>query len=568
MCKLRKGVVYCVVLFVLSSLGISEIYAQITNVSADLKNSFSLFQTRQPQGDLNLQTYGQFYLVGLSGYAVNPKILQFNVQTSLSDFSSASKSPLMLQSLRSRNIGYYNVSATFLPNNSYPLTLYASRSDAVNTNSSDILTPGVEVFQTANEVETMGLRWSLARNTYTPQMEFTLERNRNRGGTSSFPVRQTNDQFSFGMSNSSDDGASQYSFQYKGLRFSDETFGLNRTNHEFQVYGNSNISEALDLFSNTTYGIRDRTTSRNSEIGGTFKQSSEIQHRLKLQNLENRFLGSTVNRNVTTGAAHETHIAFSERLRGTFGTQYSISQNEFGDTRSVNDRGQVQANAAYNDRFSFADITGNASTSLGFERFPTQGRKFVQQTQLNITAVSTSIQWFQLVLGEDFGFSSQYYFGDIVNNTVRLGVSTNVVPRSSVGLEVSRGDTRYLDFSLVSPRSITTVHGSITTQLTGTTSAQIQHAESWIRSYYLERTTRTGVAVMEAGFFRNLTFHFRGNTEFNSFTSLRTTQIEAAADYHFYAFAFSARYTLFAVAGIRTSGIALEVRRPFAFDFR
>ncbi len=562
---LRAGRAVLLVLFF--CLSISESFGQINRATLDLKNNFSFTRTRQAHGDLDLRTYGQLYVLGLSGYALDPRILRFSLQTSFIDYSSKSASLAASQAVRNRNLGYYNVSVILLPNNRYPLTLYASRSDALTTSSAELLSQPINALQTTNEVETVGLRWNIAQNAYMPQIELTVERNENRGDAGAIPFNQTNDVWSLRLSNASPQGSSQYSFLYTGLQVKDSFFPSVRTNHEFQFYGNSKMSDAINLYSNATYAIREQTMNRRAEFGGTFRQRADIQHQVKLQNTENRFAGMVTNRNVTNAITHETYVSFSNRLQATFGSLYSIERHKWEAASSTADRGFVRVSMAYNDRYAMIDLFGNVGTSLGFERFPAEGRKFTQQTQVTVSGTSTAIPHLQLSLAEDFGFSTTYYLGDILNNNIRLSVNTDLIPRSVVGLELSRGDTRYLHFALA-PRSVTSVGGTVTTQITATTSASLQHSESWIRSWFLERVRRTGITIREAGLIRFLTFLFSGEQTYNSFTGLTTLIAESRAEYRFYAFVFNARYSYYSIAGIGTQMILLEVQRPISFDFQ
>lgn len=566
----RVRYTFCLVTGLALSLcaGTSPSFGQFNRISLDLKNNFSFIKTYQAYGDHDLRTYGQFYILGLSGYVLDPRLLQFSLQTSLTDYSSKSHLLASSQKLRNRNLGYYNGSVTLFPNNRYRLTFYASRSDAITTSSAELLSWQPRVFEMTSEMETVGLRWNIAKNNTLPQIELTLERNENRGGDEAGTFKQINDALSLGLSNASPEGSSQYSFLYRGVKVKDSFFPSVRSIHEFQFYGSSRMSESLDLYSNATYAIREHMTSRSAEFGGTYRQSARLHHQVKLQNMENRFPGVFANRNVTNTISHESHIPFSNRLQGTLGSMYSIQQHEFGTTHSTVERGLGRASVAYNDRYAIADLSGNLSTSLGFERFPSGGRKFTQHTQMNLNGTSTAIPHLQLLLGVDFGFSTTYYFGDILNNNVRLALNTDLIPRSVVGLELSRADSRYFDFPIVAPRSVTSIGGTVTTQITATTSVSIQHSQSLTRSWFRELVSRTGIHIRAAGLIRFLTFQFRAERTYNSLTGITALIAEGTAEYRFYAFVISARYSYHMIAGIGSRTIFLEVHRPFSFDFR
>lgn len=555
---------------VLFSLGTnSSSQGQITQISLDLKNNYSEQQTNQTQGELTLQNYGQIYVFAVNGYAFDPKIATFNTQTSLTDYSSTSKTAAVAQSLKSRNFGYYNISMTLLPNNSYPLTLFASRSQVDNVSSTDLLSSTAKEIQTANEVESMGLRWNIAKNTYFPQLEFLLQRDLNKNAINGTPVKQRNDIVSLRMSNSNEEGTSQYSFQYGGNRIRDSWVHLDRVDHNFQFYGTSKVTDHIETYSNALYSLREFSVSRNIEVGGTYRQTENIQHQLRVSNMENRIPTVAVyNNSVTNSAQYTVTLPLADRAQGTFGALYSVFNSVYGDLQMKTQRSQLQSQATINKRISFAEITGTVGANVGFEEYPTGGRKFAQQSQLNVNGLTTSLRQLQIAVREDIIFGTTYDFGNTLQNTISTRVTTNSIPRSVMNVEVSRNDFEYLDYIAVASRSITTITGQIATRLTSTASAEIQHSESWTKSWYVEKTIRTSVRVLEAGFFRNLTCQLRGEHVFNNFTQMQVITLEGVADYQFYAFTFSGRYTLLSIGRLKTQGVFLEVRRPFSFSLR
>ncbi|MFQ5798237.1 MAG: hypothetical protein ACE5H0_06025, partial [Bacteroidota bacterium] len=210
----------------------------------------------------------------------------------------------------------------------------------------------------------------------------------------------------------------------------------------------------------------------------------------------------------------------------------------------------------------------SARTSVGFEKYPTGQRKFVQQSQLSLGGTSTTLQRVQIALQEDVSYTSSYSFGNIFQNTARLNVTTNAISRFVVGVELSRNDTRYFNYAAVPPRSITSLGGNVAARLRSTTLVELRHSRSWTRSWYAEQTTSSRASISESGLSRNLTFQIRGEQTFNDVTRIEALSVEGIVDYRFHALTLIARYSLRSVGNIRTQGMMLEVQRPFAFNFR
>lgn len=544
-------------------------WAQITSVSLDLRNNFSFSQTRQSFDNTSLRTFGQYYVLAVNGFVLDPKLLTLSLQTSLTDFSSTSNSTKASQSLSSRNFGYYNFSLSLLPNNSYPLTIYASRSQInnVNISSTDAPTIPSNTAEASTDIETMGLRWNVAKNTYFPQIDFLLERNLSKSENPLAPLNQRNDVVGLRLSNSTQEGTSQYSFQYTGKRLNDEAYHFQRQDHEFQFYGNSNMSEQTQLYSVITYAKREYATNQNMEIGGTYTQSEKLQHQVKLQHAENRYGGVARSYDVSNSAAHQSFVSFSDRMQGTFGMMYLAATNVFGETSKKLDRGQVQAQLMISYPMSFLVLTGSAVTNIGFEQYPDQNRKFVQQSQLGMNGVFTSVPHVHISLREDVAFNTNYFFGNQFLHTANINVTTDYIQDCVIGVEGSRSDTKYLDYNLISPQSITSLGGSISMRLSSTTFASMHHLRSWARSWYMDETIKTSATFSESGIIRNLIVQARGEYSFNSIVRQEVLTIEAEINYQFYAFAIGGRFSLRSIGNFQTQGVMLDIRRPFAFSF-
>ncbi|MCL4510509.1 MAG: hypothetical protein M1470_05505 [Bacteroidetes bacterium] len=565
----------------------AAVLGQIKSISLDLRNNFSSYHTRQAQDGLDLQTYGQFYVLGVNGFALDPQLLNFSIQTSLTDFSSKNKWLGSTQSLRNRNLGYYNVSLSLLEKTGYPVQFYAVRSLSENMSSGDMSNLSAPMIQTSNEVETMGLRWSLQKNAYIPQVDLSIERSGNRAISDIFPTSDRSDVLSLRLSNSNRKGTAQYSFQYSGTRFqsdlkiptgypssanplggSFEFAQIRRTNNEFQFYGNSKVSNQTEVYSNVIYSSRDYGTIMTAEVGTTYKESDKVQHELKLKNAQGIYQGFLTNRSNANSIVEQTHVSFSNNVQGLFGASYLVQENELGDVGTTVDRGEGNAQVYFNKPTSIAEITGSASTSFGFERYSLSPRRFVQQSQLSIGGTSPAIKGLEIILRNDASFATTYSLGNIVQNNIMLRTTTSIIPRFIIGAEASRSDSKYLTYTTISPLSVTRVGGNIITRLTPTTAVEIRHYQSWISSWYLEKVTQTSVNISESGLIRNLTFQLRGERSFNNVTKLLILGIDGIANYQFYAFTFTARYTLRTIAGFQTQGVILEVHRLFSFSFQ
>ena len=100
---LKRNILRFSIMFISIIIFTNTSFAQLTKLSLDLKNNFSFNFAQNGQRKLNYKAYEQYYLLGLSGYFLNEKFLEFNLQTSLSDFSSTNKANELSQKLKSNN---------------------------------------------------------------------------------------------------------------------------------------------------------------------------------------------------------------------------------------------------------------------------------------------------------------------------------------------------------------------------------------------------------------------------------------------------------------------------------
>lgn len=530
--------------------------AQINRITLDMKNDFTWSQTPRIQGNLTSRYHRQYYILGVSGYLLHTRLLQFNMQSTLSDFYSDISSLSMKHSQRTRNLGFYNLSLSMLASSRYPLTLFASRSRAEKTSSNDANSGSASATRafSGNEVETLGLEWSIAKNSYLPQMRLTVQRNLygNRGR-----FTQKSETAGLSLSNSSQNGKSQYLFQYTGSRFISPLSPGARLENELQFHSTSELSPRATMFTHARYTKSGRLITRSAEAGARYRQSDRLRHQVKVVTKENFHLSS---RSVSNSVEHQTHAVFSNRYQGLISSGYYLQKSELGQEQKVSDRGQARAQITFNDRLGFAEVTTSMETTVGFETHFGR-REYVQLSQFNFNGKSLGLRQVQIALRENMSFAINYDIGATIQNSAHLGIETGVIPRSVVGVELSRSDSKYLEWSTIA-QAVTSVGGKVGTRLTPTIMAETRHDVSWKDSpIYRARTLRTRVTVSESGLFRNLSFQIRGERLFNTYTGVEYVAVDGFATFRFFAYAFRLRGSWRSVAGQVTNDIILEVHR-------
>ena len=358
----KKKILIFSIMFIYIIILTDTSFAQLNTLSLDLKNNFSFNLSQNGQGKLNYKTYEQYYLLGLNGYFLSKKILEFNLQTSISDFSTTSHTNELRQKLKTNNLNFYNFSATILPRESFPLTIYASRNrtDNVNSNESSLLNISQKY---SVETKISGLRWKINKNNFFPRTEITFEHRLNKSAYNLLPVNQKSDVWSLRLNNSTLKGKTQYSFQYTGTHSNDKILKFEQENHQFQFYGNSRIFDNTNVYTNSVYYIYKGMTIRNIEVGGSFRQANGNYFKLKLLNSENRLSFPTLGKSVINGINGTSYLLFSRFVQGNFGFNYSTRENAFENSKFLIDNGDFNGQLNYNHQFSFINI--NSSFEIG-----------------------------------------------------------------------------------------------------------------------------------------------------------------------------------------------------------
>lgn len=558
---------YILLLIGFTLLPFKNVWAQIKSINLDLTGTMTNYQTYQGQNNVDMRSYGQYYSLGVNGYAFDPQLMIFNVNTTLSDFSTTNKMNNGTHTMHSRNWGYYNFSSTLFPASQHPFTFYASRSEMEKTSTADTTVP--EGFRNKFLVEnqTTGFRYNMQRNNYIPQLELMMERNVNNSIQSEKKFNQTNDALSIRLNNSSQDDKTQYSLHYTGTRLFDNQLRRTQVNNEFQYYGNSRLSETMDVYTNGVYGKRDRMSNRMTEMGLNYRQKEDLSHYIKVGNSENHFPTDTLQKSMSTTVIEQTSVTFSRHLNGNFGILWMTQKNTTGNRIENLSRSQIQTQIMYNHKSRFANFTEIVSNQTGFEEYTVTGKKLVQQTQANLVAVS-SLRLVQLTLREDIAFQTNYYYGNMLQNTAAFGAMSNVVPRSTVGADVSYTSFKYFDHVLPSPHSTTLLQCNITSRFTSTFQAELRQSFSWTRTAYSERLSVTNVTLSEYGFIRNMMIQARAARTYNTHTKLKTLSVENLINYRFRALLFTARYALRNYGKMRSREVFFEMHRSLAFEFK
>ncbi len=541
--------------------------AQITTLSLDLKNTYSTYRTALQSDANTVSSYGQFYVLTLGGFLVDERLAQFSAQTSLTDLTSTSFSGSSRQSNHARNVGYYNASLTVFPALGFPLSLYASRTDLNSASSSS--TSALEAFSSSGTtaVDVKGLRWSVPKNTYYPQIELNLERTSAIGGTEFYRLDQRNDIAGLRLSNATQDGSSQYSFQYLWRDTKDGAYGFRHQEQEIQFYGNSRMDDNASMFTSAVYAQRGYVASRTLEVGASVAQLGGAEHQVRFTNSENRMPSANGSRDLGNTLTHQSHVVFSDRLQGTFGTIFSLQSWEAGVRRFTSDRGQVQAQIAFDQPLKGAALNANVFSAVGLERYPNAPRRFVQSSRIGVGAFVTRWAHYQINAQNDLQYLTHYDFGNQVQNVLRFSTTTDVVSGVVAGVDLTRQDSRFLDLRLPDFGS-TSIGASLTTNLSRYGSVTAQHAVTWSQGYYTDRGARTTASATLVNLVRFLTLQARFERTTSSFTRIRVLVFESDLTYRFYAFAVAGRYSVRAYGRFATHGMQLEVQRPVNFDFR
>ena len=575
-------------LFLISALitGVStDAWSQLNSLRLDLGVNYASFQSQDARlYRTNLRNFGQFYSADLDGYVITPRMLTFAVSSTLTDYSLTSSYTAFEQSDHNRYLGYYNASATLFPDNSYPLTLYASRHGTEHSFSRPFDPAGYTGATFFGETRVLGLRWSLVKNTYYPQLEITLEKNeRNDQGNLLYgvlPYEESTKLVGLRASNTSDDGVSGYNFYYTGRHIEMgqtagyyQMYGNNpwltpkRAEHEFRLDARSAVATDLSLRWDVLFNLRPFDRNRSINFGGEWIQNPLVRHQFTVVDNGGSYEYTTESKYHVTDITERTYLQLATNTHGMLGADVFWSESKSAIFSSSARREKLYSEVTHTTQVGAVMVMMRAGLNGGAESY-SQGKKFVHSLALGLGGQLRPVEFVEILLSDDFTHSRNYYFGNEIQNIIRLRSTLYAIPRCVLEAEVSRDDFRYLQYPLFPDRYVSTVIGRFRADLTMSTSFDTEVSQSWWRSSYNYETNIIKASFVQTGLLRQLTLRLQGQREYNSFAGFAQTIVEGIADWAFYAFTFRARYGLRTVAGYRTQELFFEVRRPFSFNFR
>jgi hypothetical protein len=565
-------------------LGCASGRAQITSLQLDLRGNYASVWSAGGGPAANLRNYGQFYNADVTGFILDRRLLSFGISSSITDYVLTSSAASLRTSNRNRYLAYYNASATLFPDNSYPLTVYASRFGSELTASRPGDATAGNGGTLTGESRILGLRWSVLKNTYYPQLELTVEKAERENHGNLFygvvPFGENSRMVGLRASNSSDDGMSGYVFYYNGRhiegRKSDGSSATypnspwipsKRAEHDFQLTARSALAGGISLTWDVMYGIRPFERSRSVNFGGEWVQGETMRHQLTIVDNQRSLSFADGGRFHGTDISQRTHVRFSGATQGMIGADVAWSASRSGRIASGIQRQRFYTELTNTTQLGGVSLTTRGGINVGREVYDL-GRKFVHASQLGITAVSHPTRFFELQVSDEASYARDYFFGNLLQNGARVRGISDVIPRSVVEVEVGRDDFRYVQSAAIPARSVTNLGGKFRTNLSMNTMLEMECTQSWWRSSYRYWTNVLMASLVQNGLLPRLALRLRGNREYSSLSAFALTSIDGTADYALGAFTVSARYTWRKVSQYQTHEVFLEIRRPFSFDFR
>jgi len=555
--------------FLVTAVAYSSSPGQIRSLTLDLKNDFIFYKSDHLAGSTRSRSYGQNYILSLNGYGLDPKLLSLSLQTSFTNFSSTNRFSEIERKFGSRNLGLYNVTATLFPTNGFPLTFMASRTDHINHTENSDLAKATRENTIVEENERWGLRWNIRKNSHYPNIDLNFDRNiRRRKNLNPIFTKESNDRFGIRLSNSNQSGTTQYAVNYQGQRWKNQTSSANLNGHELSLTATSRLNSQTPIAFNGTYQIRSNSTNRNIHFSARYKPGKNFENSLVFQNLQYRYTGQYASTRTSNSLNFQSNFPLAANIHFNAGALYTQSVYDAGLTRRHLDRIRANAQTAYNSRIQIAVIDASLGTTVGLEKFPGRKRGLTHQTTFGVGVRSLTLRRFQLSIRNDLSLSKNYALGNFFQNNVKFAGSSNLIPRTLMTVELSWNDSRYLDKSAISPRTVYAVGTTIDTRLTSTTSLTTRHLLTLAQSQYFEKILKSMVQIRQAGLIRNFDLTVRGERDYHSFAQLELLRIQGIIKYRWYAFTIGARYSLEKIGGLMTQTLRFNIERPFSVNFR
>ncbi|HSG28189.1 MAG TPA: hypothetical protein VLA34_06895, partial [Candidatus Krumholzibacterium sp.] len=405
--------------------------AQIRSLALDLKNDLSFHRVSHPLSTSRSRSHGQNYALSLDGYGLDPRLMTLSFHTSFSSSSSSNLYLRMQQNAKIRNLGFYNFSATLFPKNGHPLTFFASRSEQMNQTEyqGPDAPPAGQI--SVEEHDRWGLQWNIRKNTYYPNIDLNFERSsRERLQPVNTVGKQVSHAFGVRLSNSSQNGKTQYSLGFQGLRARNVLFGSSPRSDEIFLNAGSRLNGQIPVSLNGRYQIRPNSSDRNIEMSARFNTWGSGKSSLTYRNTQYRFSGvhtSIINTNSVL-LQSEYPVASNVRVNGGLDYLQSVLHNVAGQRQMDRIRANVQT--FYDGKIPLALFDATLGTAIGLEKNPGGNRELTHQSHLAVGARSRTLKGVEVSVRNSTRLSRTYSLGSYLQNTAMIIAKTAVIPRS------------------------------------------------------------------------------------------------------------------------------------------
>ena len=541
--------------------------AQLLRIYGDAMNGWQQ-ERRGPQSSLLIeQSYSQYYILGVTGYIYSPKLLMIDIASSFSDVSTkfGYETPSGLRT--SRDIGYYNASATLFPNNGFRMTVHGRRQQLDYTNSSNSILFGATGAQpqTLQNVDTYGVDVHVPPNTYYPGIDASLQRDLRKCIDPCTELYRRVDMVRMSLENSSTIGSS-YRADYLGQFTRDLSEAWSTNDHQVYFTGRSEVSERMTVHATGRMQLRDQYATRNVDLIGDMLQSPTVRHRFRASSSDNRTTGLQTFRGNRSLIEHMMFSVPSESFHWSAGAAYQSQTTSMGVTEQASDKAVLRLQGEY--RYMAGDfvVTTEASTEDGLESGYNEGRRFVQRSGLGTGSTYTFGYLGRVELRDDVTYETAVNGEASARNAVRAVLNSTALPTLPATVSVTRTDDAFWGkFSVVRP-SATFLEGEAMWTPAQTFFLRAYHSERFSSGLYSDRTSRSLLHLMLRGVLRNLDASAQAERMVSTLTGTVSYRYNAELRYRFYAFSLSARYDRTTSGLLSSDKVIFEVRRPIGFD--
>ncbi len=543
------------------------LHSQITHLSGELCVNAQRDEYYQGPTFNQEDLLTQQYFLSVRGFAIDPRILAFDLTSSFMDYSSKLTMTNANSNVHRRDWGYYNANVVLFPDNGFRMSLSAKKNRIESSANSPLLSTPAFNNPGVMNIDGFGGEIFIPGNTIYPQVTVGFGQETQLGDQLAYPVDQRSNHYDLRLSNANSE-RSQYDFTYRGYDLDDHVRSQRLTNHEFRLHGQSSLMNQFLVNANALYAIRNDVRNTSLEVLADDIRSSSLQHRVRFSHIVNSYQTSVLQRssidrisNATLFRAHK-HLVL--RLGGNFqfSTQQSAARTLHGDEEKLN------AEAQYDRKFSMLQLTVLVGSDLGLERVLGRRRSFVHSSKAGVGIMGSLLPTVTYILRNDFNLQRQAVLGDIWGNMFRAEAAWDVFWRVNLNSRFHRSDTRNLSSPQIPNLSNTMWESRLTWYIGGNTSLMANYTRRTSSSWYDDQSTRYMLGLSQSEFFPRLSLSISIDQTHSSYARQNVSHLEGELRYRFYAFSLIGRYVRDIIGQYDRSRFQIEIRRPINVAFR